>query len=120
MRRKGNRVTIKDIAQELGVTAMTVSRALNNKPDISAATKERVIEAVRRLEYVQSALGQGLASGYARAVGCVVTTLADPFAGRILEGIESVAREAGFALIVVKNGTEKAWKFVIIVPVLFL
>lgn len=103
MRRKFNRVTIRDIAQELGITAMTVSRALNNKPDISPETKERVIETARRLQYVQSALGQGLASGYARAVGCVVTTLADPFAGRILEGIESVAREAGFALIVVTS-----------------
>ncbi|GIK37293.1 MAG: LacI family transcriptional regulator [Chloroflexota bacterium] len=103
MRRKFNRITIRDIAQELGITAMTVSRALNNKPDISPETKERVIETARRLQYVQSALGQGLASGYARAVGCVVTTLADPFAGRILEGIESVAREAGFALIVVTS-----------------
>ena len=100
MARRANRVTIRDIAKELGITAMTVSRALNNKPDISPETKQRVIETAKRLEYVQSALGRGLASGYAKAIGCVVTTLTDPFVGRVLEGIEELAREAGFALIV--------------------
>jgi DNA-binding LacI/PurR family transcriptional regulator len=99
-RKKSKRITIRDIAQELGVTPMTVSRALNDRPDISPETKQKVIETARRLEYVQSALGRGLASGYAKAVGCVVTTLTDPFVGRILEGIETLAQEAGFAMIV--------------------
>ena len=100
MARRVNRVTIRDIAQELGITAMTVSRALNNKSDISPETKQRVIETAKRLGYVQSALGRGLASGYTKAVGCVVTSLTDPFVGRILEGIEGLARDRGFALIV--------------------
>lgn len=100
MGRKSKRITIKDIAKELGVTPMTVSRALNNRPDISPEMKARVMATAKRLGYVQSALGRGLASGYAKAIGCVVTTLTDPFVGRILEGIETVAQEAGFAMIV--------------------
>jgi DNA-binding LacI/PurR family transcriptional regulator len=68
MTSRAKRVTIRDIAKELGVTAMTVSRALNDKPDISPETKQRVIETAKRLEYVQSALGRGLASGYTKAI----------------------------------------------------
>lgn len=108
MTSRTKRVTIRDIAKELGVTAMTVSRALNDKPDISPETKQRVIETAKRLEYVQSALGRGLASGYTKAIGCVVTTLTDPFIGRIVEGIEDIAREAGFALIVTTSQPDPA------------
>ncbi len=101
MKRKNlGRITVKDIARELGITAMTVSRALNDRPDISLETKQKVMKTAERLGYVQSALGRGLASGFAKAVGCIPTTLTDPFMGRILEGIEERAQEDGFALII--------------------
>lgn len=107
MKRKNlDRITVRDIARELGITAMTVSRALNDRPDISVETKQKVVETAQRLGYVQSALGRGLASGFAKAVGCIPTTLTDPFMGRILEGIEERAQEDGFALIITTSQPE--------------
>ena len=103
MPRRPSRVTMKDIARELNVTVTTVSRALDDKPDIAPATKRRVLDAARRSGYVKSALGRGLATGYVRAVGCVLTAFTDPFVGCVLEGIEDVAREAGFALIIASS-----------------
>lgn len=100
VKRKPDRVTMKDIAQELGVTVTTVSRALNDKPDISPETKGLVLQTARRMGYVQSALGRDLASGYMKAIGCVVTTIADPYLERVLEGIENSAQEAGYAVII--------------------
>ena len=92
--------TLTDIARELNVTLTTVSRALNDKPDISPETKQRVIEVARRLGYVQNALGRGLVAGYVKAVGCVLKTTADPFVVRVLEGIEQLAQEQGFAVFI--------------------
>ena len=48
---KGNQVTIKDIARELGISVSTVSRAIKDHPDISAATKKQVKELVEKLKY---------------------------------------------------------------------
>ena len=65
---RAGRATMRDIAQELGITITTVSRALNDKPDVSEETRQRVQAAASRLSYVRSALGSGLATGYVDAV----------------------------------------------------
>lgn len=91
---------MRDIARELGITITTVSRALNDKPDIAPETKARILETANRLGYVHSALGRGLAAGYVNAVGCIVTSIADPFVAGILDGIERVAQSAGLAMLI--------------------
>jgi len=92
--------TMRDIAQELGVTITTVSRALNGKPDVSDETRSRVLETAERVGYIHSALGRGLAAGYINAVGCIVTSVTDPFAAGILDGVEAAAQDAGLAVLI--------------------
>ena len=92
--------TMRDIALELGVTITTVSRALNGKPDVSNETRDRVLATAERLGYIHSALGRGLAAGYINAVGCIVTSVTDPFAASILEGVDAAAQSAGLAVLI--------------------
>ncbi|MBE3576322.1 MAG: LacI family DNA-binding transcriptional regulator [Limnochordales bacterium] len=91
-------VTIKDIARELGVAHSTVSRAIHDDPRISRETKQRVLEAVARLGYRPNAAARGLVSRRMQAVGLVIPGVADMFYGRIVDGVDRAAYEAGFGL----------------------
>jgi LacI family transcriptional regulator len=97
--------TIKDIARECGVSAMTVSAVINNKTgEVSALTRERVIDAMRRLKYRPSAVARGLVGKHMKAIG-IADRLADPtywsspYESPVLEGIVSAARRHRWEII---------------------
>jgi len=65
-------VRMKDIAQDLGVSIVTVSKVFNNHKDIGAATRERVLRRMKELNYQPSLAAQGLASNQSFMVGLIV------------------------------------------------
>ncbi len=69
---RAKRVTITEIARECGVSAQTVSRVLNNRPDVSFATRELVEKAIANTGYQPSALARGLVSRRSNTLGVVV------------------------------------------------
>ena len=91
-------VTIKDIAKAAGVSHTTVSRALKGNPAISPETRERIQGLARQMGYTPSAVAQSLLSQQTHTVGMVVTTIADPFVVQVVEGVESVAQQAGYSV----------------------
>lgn len=91
-------VTIKDIAKTAGVSHTTVSRALNGHPAISAATTARIQKLAAQMGYIPSAVAQSLLSQRTYTIGVVVTTLADPFITRVIEGIEKTAQKADYSV----------------------
>ncbi|MFQ5612145.1 MAG: LacI family DNA-binding transcriptional regulator [Anaerolineae bacterium] len=91
-------VTIKDIARAAGVSHTTVSRALKDHPRISAGTKERIQRLAREMGYTPSAVAQSLLSQRTQTIGLVITTIADPYVVRVVEGVESVAQSAGYSV----------------------
>lgn len=91
-------ITIKDIAKAAGVSHTTVSRALNGNPAISLETTARIQQLARKMGYVPSAVAQSLLSRRTRTIGMVITTIADPFISQVVEGVEGVAREAGYSV----------------------
>jgi DNA-binding LacI/PurR family transcriptional regulator len=93
-------VTIKDIARVAGVTHSTVSRALNEHPGIAPETSARIKRIAAELGYVPSGVARGLKTKRSNALGVIVSRIDDPFFGEILQGIEDVAREAGYSLLV--------------------
>ncbi len=95
MRRK---VTIDDIARETELSRGTVSRAMNDRPDISRATKQRVLQACRKLNYAPSFAARCLATGRGFALIALVRDLRDPHAAAILSGAVRRAGTAGYLI----------------------
>jgi DNA-binding LacI/PurR family transcriptional regulator len=92
-------VSIKDIAQLAGVSHSTVSRALRKSPLISPETSERVRQIAEREGYTPSALARGLVTNRSEAIGVVVTSIADPFNGEVVAGIEEVANRHRYTVL---------------------
>src|SRR5580658_1908244 len=93
-------VRLKDIAAELGVSIVTVSRALRNRPEIAEQTKTKILERVKRLNYPPNLTARSLVTGRSSLIGLVVPDLIHPFFGEIAKGLSSKLREKEYYLIV--------------------
>jgi LacI family transcriptional regulator len=93
------RVTIYDLAREAGVGIGTVSRCLNNHPNVSAPTRARVLDAARRLSYQPHAHAQGLASQRTNTIAAIIPYFTNYFFQQVLQGIQDKAGQVGFDLI---------------------
>lgn len=91
-----DRVTMADVAREVGVSMMTVSRVVNDKGDVSAETRQRVLAAIDRLGYRPSGIARGLATRRTGTLGLVVPDVANPFFAEIARGVEHVAYAEGY------------------------
>ncbi len=100
------KVTIEDISQTTGLSRGTVSRALNDRPDISQKTKQKVLEACRTLNYVPSHAARSLATGRHLAVLTIVSDLADPLAAAVLRGVLASAEQQHYGVYLVELGNE--------------
>ena len=89
-------VSIYDIAKKAGVAPSTVSRALEDHSRIGAATRKRIQDLAREMDYVPSTVAKSLAANKTWTIGMVLATISDPFMGRVIEGVEQAAIEAGF------------------------
>ncbi len=87
------RLTIAEVAREAGVSSQTVSRVINNRPDVSPETRQRVQQVIRRLGYQPSALARGLASRRTRTLGLITADFSDYFFTQVIAGAEVEARK---------------------------
>ncbi len=90
------RVTIKDIARELGISPSTVSKALKGHPDISPATKKAVKELVDRWNYKPDPIALSLQGGLSKSIGVIVPEIVHFFFSTVISGIEDLANESGY------------------------
>lgn len=93
----GKAVTIKEVAREAGVSTQTVSRVLNDRPDVAPETRQNVQAIIDKLGYQPSALARSLKQPR-RTVGVVTAQLGQYGPMRRLLGIESKANELGYSL----------------------
>jgi LacI family transcriptional regulator len=96
----GKRITIYDLAKTLGVSAGTVSRSLNDHPSISPKTKEKVISIANELGYKTNKFAVNLSKQKSNTIGVIVPKLNSIFMSTVLAGIEKIANEAGYNLII--------------------
>jgi len=97
-------ITIKDIARELGISVSTVSRALQNHPDISEQTKQIVHDCARRLNYKPNIMASNLRTCRNNTIGVVLPEVNHNFFASVLDGIEQTANDAGYKILICQTG----------------
>jgi DNA-binding LacI/PurR family transcriptional regulator len=98
--------SIEDVARLAGVSIATVSRALRGLPDVATATRDRVLAAAEKLDYVASPFAARLASGRTATVGVVVPFVDRWFFAVVIDTVERALRLAGYDLLLYNLGDE--------------
>jgi LacI family transcriptional regulator len=101
------RITIADIAHELKTTPATVSRALNNHPSISEKKKKVIRETAIRLNYKRNKIAFSLRSGQSGLIGVIIPSAEINFFGSVVHGIESLANEHGYNIIMYQSNESR-------------
>ncbi|MBO8160551.1 MAG: LacI family DNA-binding transcriptional regulator [Thermosipho sp. (in: Bacteria)] len=100
-------VTIRDIAREAGVSINTVSRALNNKPDVNEKTRKIILNIAKKMGYVKNINASSLRSKKTHIVGVIIADSSNPFYAEVLKGIEAASRKYGYQIILMN--TERSY-----------
>ena len=98
--------TMKRVADELGVSITTVSKVLNNRSDIGDATRARVLAKVAELGYQPNAVARSLTLRRTRTLGIIIPDLMHSFFVEIVAGIESIARNRGYGLLLCSSNED--------------
>ena len=93
-------VRMKDIAKDLGLSIVTVSKVLRDHPDISAETRDRVRKRMKEVNYRPNLAARALVTGRTYSVGLVVPDLVHPFFGEVAKGMSRVLRKKGYNLVI--------------------
>jgi LacI family transcriptional regulator len=100
-------VTIYDVAREAGVSMATVSRVVNNNPNVKPQTRKKVFEAIERLGYRPNAVARGLASKKTTTVGVVIPDIANSIFAEVARGIEDIANMYHYNIILCNADKKK-------------
>ncbi len=92
-------VTIKDVAKQAGVSVTTVSRVLNNKPDVSPKTRDKILEIIDELGYNPNGVARGLVMQRTFTLGLIIPDISNPFFPEVARAIEDKAQKLGYSVI---------------------
>jgi LacI family transcriptional regulator len=106
--RMNKKVTIKDIARELGTTNSTVSRALNNHSAISKEKRRLILDKAGEMGYEPNITARNLRRGGSNVIGLIVPHINRDFFSNVIHGIEIVARQNGFSVIICQSNEDAA------------
>ena len=95
--------TLKDVAKLAGVTVTTVSRVLNNRGYISGETRQKVMTAMKSLDYQPNELARSLIFQRSRIIGVIVPSIVHPFFGELVNAIEYEAAKRGFKIMLANS-----------------
>ena len=102
--------TVRDVARRARVSAMTVSRVINGSASVRPETKRRVERAIAELDYVPNSVARGLMSSKTGTLGLIVPDIANPFFTMVVRGAETVARRAGYRLLLCNSENDLAFE----------
>jgi LacI family transcriptional regulator len=99
-------VTLEDIARALNVSKMTVSRAINNHPEISRQTRARILATAQKMKYRPNQFARALTTNHSYLIGIVVPDLMHSYFAEICRGVEAHARPAGYQNLICSTDEE--------------
>ena len=102
-------MTIRDIAERCGVSVSTVSRVLNDHPDVSETVRKRVLDVVRESHYVPNNSARDLVRAQSDSIGLVVRGVGNPFFTGLIRAIEEAVDQAGYTLVLhqIRSGEDE-------------
>lgn len=103
-----NNTTLKKIAETLGCSISTVSRALKHHPDISVKTREKVLELAQTLDYEPNAFAVHLRTQNSKVIGLMVPFIYNQFYESFIASVEEESRKHGFALMILQTANDPA------------
>lgn len=92
-------IRLKDIAQDLNISVVTVSKVLRKHPDIGPETRQKVLQRIKELNYRPNLAARALVTGRTHAIGLVVPDLVHPFFGQVAKALAGVLRGKGYSLV---------------------
>lgn len=99
-------VTLKQIAEALGISAMTVSRAINNKKNVDERTRKRILDKAKSMGYTPNHLAKSLVSSKSFTIGVVVPEISHSFFPEVIRGIEEIAYQKKYQLILTHSAEQ--------------
>ncbi|WP_101696489.1 LacI family DNA-binding transcriptional regulator [Clostridium minihomine] len=99
-------MNIYDIAERSGVSIATVSRVLNGSPNVSAVTRDKVMEIIRAEEYTPNAFARGLNLNTMKIIGILCTDISDTFYAKAVSLVEGLLRQQGFDALLCCTGND--------------
>lgn len=97
---------LKDIAQDLGLSVVTVSKVLRDHPDIGEETRKRVLQRMQELNYQPNLTARALVTGRTWTLGLVVPDLLHPFFAEIANAITAEIRKHGYSLLIASSNED--------------
>lgn len=94
---------MKDIARDVGVSVITVSKVLRNHPDISEETRQKVLKRMKELNYQPNFAARALVTGRTLSIGLIVPDLVHPFFAEVAKGLAGVLRERSYGLLIASS-----------------
>ena len=95
--------TIKDVAEKAGLSVTTVSRFLNNHPYIAEDKKEKILAAMKELDYEPSTVAQQMRGVKTHRIGVLISRITNPFFASLVDALEVTARKHGYSVLIVQN-----------------
>lgn len=95
----GKKVTLKHIAEALGVSTMTVSRALNNRSNVDERTREKIVSKAESMGYTPNRVAKSLVSQKTQTIGVVIPEITHAFFPEVVRGIEEITYQTDYQLI---------------------
>lgn len=95
--------TIKDVAQKAGLSVTTVSRFLNNHPYITDDKREKILSAMKELDYQPSTVAQQMRGVKSQRIGILISRITNPFFACLVDALEVTARQKGYSVLIIQN-----------------
>ena len=106
--KKGRQVTMKEIAKKLGVSVSTVSRALQDSPELHIETKRKIVEAAKEMNYRPNLLAQSLRISRSKTLGVIVPEITSHSFASCISGIQDIATTRGYNVMICQSNESLA------------